>query len=808
MRTGVLIRSFHVARIAAAAAMLALCCLRAAAQEPAACTPVPALHMAAVNPAQAPFEVDSAERVARDGSTERVHLPDEAEANPGDAFVERRYQVPIDAPAQSLYLPAVFGHLRLALNGEVLLDTITEPLGPEPRSSKRQRLLSLPPCLLRPSGNRVDITLRSTRYVGLPKVTLGGYDRLHDMRNDKTLWMSTAPAIAASMMAFLGASVLLIWARRPSETIYLFFGVASLAWSLHTAWTVASTVWLPQPHAAVWWTSLYAFVVAMLVIFSLRFAGYRWPRAERTLLWGAALAPVLLYLGVALDALHRFDTALRLAMVLTAIAGLAAVAAVALRERSIGSALLLVAAIAAVGLGARDWVVFSFSEDLMPVQWAPFAGLPFVVLVTWFLIDRFVLANESLEAFNRELEERVRAKSAQLMTALDHMRAARDWAETANRGKTGFLAAASHDLRQPIHALGLYMGSLRHRPLEAGAREIVDRMDGSVAALESLLNALLDISRIDAGVLVPQPRAFDLGALLHRLGDEFSGEAAERGLRFSVRVGGTGRASATADPMLVERVLRNLIANAVKYTCAGGVLVTCRPHGAGGTAPQWRVEVWDTGPGIAPDEQERVFDEFYQAGNPERDRRAGLGLGLSIVRRLARLMKLPLALHSRPGRGSRFVLDLPAFTHALCGVVATDEREALPRTVIAVIDDDAEVRDAMRSLLLSWQCEVLDGADADDVMRAVRAGHATPRAVVADLRLRGGRDGVTEVARLREAFGADLPALLVSGDSAPERVRAMQDSGLPWLAKPVSPARLRSWLTRAGHLAGPAEALA
>jgi signal transduction histidine kinase/CheY-like chemotaxis protein len=470
------------------------------------------------------------------------------------------------------------------------------------------------------------------------------------------------------------------------------------------------------------------------------------------------------------------------------------------RQRSVGSVLLLIAALAAVALGARDWWVFTLGDELLPVQWAPFAGLPFVVLVTWFLIDRFVLTNESLERLNRELEQRVQAKGAELMTALDHMRAARDWAETANRGKTGFLAAASHDLRQPIHALGLYMGSLRERPLEAGAREIVERMDGSVAALESLLNALLDISRIDAGVLVPQPRPFDLGALLHRLGDEFSREAATCGLRLSVRLGGTPPAGAMADPMLVERVLRNLIANAVKYTRSGGVLVTCRPRGAGGASPQWRVEVWDTGPGIAPDEQERVFDEFYQAGNPERDRRGGLGLGLSIVRRLARLMKLPLALHSRPGHGSRFSIDLPACALAPVAAGRSAEAAALPTMVIAVIDDDAEVRDAMRSLLQSWQCEVLDGADAEEVMAAVRAGQAPPHAVVADLRLRGGRDGVAEVGRLRAALGAELPALLVSGDSAPERVRVMQDSGLPWLAKPVSPARLRSWLSRTGPL--------
>lgn len=767
------------------------------AQPTAACRPP-----VAVDPAQPVVAIEAAERIGVDGSTLRVVLPDTADAEPAAAFVERRYRVPIEA-AQSLYLPGVFGHSRIALNGEVLLDTITEPLAPEPRSSKRQRLLSLPPCLMQGTGNVVEITLRSERHVGLSKVMLGGYDVLHDLRNEKTLWMSSAPAAASAMMAFLGLSVLLIWARRRGDTIYLYFGIASMAWSLHTAWSISSRPWLPQPHQGVWWTSLYAFVVAMLVIFSLRFAGYRLRGIERGLLWSVALAPVFLYGGVALGALEGIDAVLRLAMVLTACAGLAAVTLVAVRQRNIGSALLVGAALAAVALGARDWWVFTVGDDLLPVQWAPFAGLPFVVLVTWFLIDRFVRTNESLEQFNRELEQRVRAKSAELMTALDHMRAARDWAETANRGKTGFLAAASHDLRQPIHALGLYMGSLRQRPLEPGAREIVDRMDGSVAALESLLNALLDISRIDAGVLVPQTQPFDLGALLHRLADGFAREAATQGLRFSVRVCGGAPAYASADPMLVERVLRNLLANAVKYTRSGGVLVTCRPRGAGGASPQWRVEVWDTGPGIAPEEQERVFEEFYQAGNPERDRRGGLGLGLSIVRRLARLMQLPLALHSRPGRGSRFVLDLPAYTHALSTIVASDEKESLPRRMlVAVIDDDAEVRDAMRSLLQSWHCDVLDGTDADEVIRAARARHEVPRAVVADLRLLGGRDGVTEVARLRQAFGADLPALLVSGDSAPDRVRVMQDSGLPWLAKPVSPARLRSWLSRAGHLAG------
>jgi signal transduction histidine kinase len=796
MCTGSLTRT--LARIAAVAGALALGA-PARAQSEVSCPSTPVLRSAAIDPAQAAFTIDTAERIGADGGVARVALPDALENRTGDAYVERRYQVPIDAPTQSLYLSSVFGHVRLALNGEVLLDTITEHLGPEPRASKRQRLLSLPPCLMRAQGNRVDITLRSQRYVGLSKVTLGGYDTLHDLRNQKTLWMSTAPAVAATIMAFSGLSMLLIWARRRSETIYLYFGLAALAWSVHTAWSVSATPWLPQPHQAVWWTSLYAFVVAMLVIFSLRIAGYRWSRVEHALRWGPALATVLLYLGVALDALRSVDTALRLVMVLTAGAGLAAVAAVALRERRISSVLLLAAGIAAVGLGARDWLVFTFGADLMPVQWAPFAGLPFVVLVTWFLIDRFVLSNETLERFNRELEQRVQAKSAELMTALDHMRAAKDWAEKANRSKTGFLAAASHDLRQPIHALGLYMSALRQHPLEPQTRDIVERMSRSSDALAELLDALLDVSRIDAGAIVPEVRPFDLGALLRRLGDEFAADAEARGLRLSLRIGTYGQATtALSDPRLVERIVRNLVANAVKYTRRGGVLVSCRARrGGAGQAPYWRVEVWDTGPGIAPEEQERVFEEFYQAGQPARDRRGGLGLGLSIVRRLAQLLRLPLALHSRPGRGTRVVLELPALENELCGVPTTAEREVVAQLVVAVIDDEAEVRDAMGTLLRSWGCVVLAGDDADAVLRGAREANAAPQAVIADLQLAGRREGIAEVARLREVFGAALPALLVSGDTAPERVRLMQSSGLPWLAKPVASARLRSWLAGA-----------
>lgn len=745
--------------------------------------------------------LDRAERATADGRVEEVGLPDTVQASLGAGHVQVGWRADLVSTAGragwAIYLSGVRGHVRIALNGQPLLDTLTEPAGPPPRAINRLRLVDLPPHLMHEGANRIEITLRGERGVSLSRIALGAQQALRDARDRKALAMVYGPAVVAALITCLGLSVLLIWLRRRQEPIYGYFGIASVAWGLHTAWTVSPHELIPGHHGDVWWTTLYAFLVAMLSIFCLRFSGHVLPRIERAVRWAVGTLPLLLYASIALGWHDAVDMLVRLAMVVGVFIALGAVARQAWRLRDLDHAMLVLAGLVAAAFGLRDWVVSESGIDNLPVTLTAYAGVPFVVLLAWILIDRFVKTKESLEALNRELESRVASQSAALVSALDHMRAARDWAERANRGKTGFLAAASHDLRQPIHALGLYMGALRQRPLEAAAREIVDRMDGSVEALESLLNALLDISRIDAGALQPQPRAFDLGALLHRLADECAPDAAARALRLSVRLVGPAPAVAWADPLLVERVLRNLMANAVKYTATGGVLVSCRPRGAGGSAPRWRVEVWDTGPGIAPDEQERVFDEFYQAGNPQRDRRGGLGLGLSIVRRLAHLMKLPLALHSRPGHGTRFVLDLP-LSHE--PVEAADGAEAelpLEGLTVAVVEDDAEVRAATRALLLGWGCRVLVGADAEEVLRLARAQGARAQAIVADLRLHGGRDGLGEIALLRAAFGAAVPALLVSGDSAPERVRMMQDSGLPWLAKPLPVARLRSWLAQA-----------
>jgi signal transduction histidine kinase/ActR/RegA family two-component response regulator len=370
-------------------------------------------------------------------------------------------------------------------------------------------------------------------------------------------------------------------------------------------------------------------------------------------------------------------------------------------------------------------------------------------------------------------------------------------AEAAELAKGRFVAAASHDLRQPAHALGLYTAALRAGPLAPEQAEIADCMQASLAALEAMFASLLDVSRVDAGALLPQWDTVALAPLLHRLAQEWATEAEGRGLRLVVHVADP-EAMSVSDPLLLERVLRNLLANAVKYTRRGGVLLACRTRTAPGGARSLRIELWDTGVGMAPAEQARVFEEFYQVANHGHDRAGGLGLGLAIVQRLVHLLQLRLTLHSLPGRGSVFFLDglVPAGSAPQRAAAARQQMRRLTGMHVAVLEDDTEVRDAMRRLLRLWGCEVVDAADASALLQRLSPSQAV-HAVVADVRLAGGRHGPDEVRTLQAAWACAVPVLLVSGEAAPEQMQALQDAGHSVLTKPVSPARLRAWLEQA-----------
>jgi signal transduction histidine kinase/FixJ family two-component response regulator len=360
----------------------------------------------------------------------------------------------------------------------------------------------------------------------------------------------------------------------------------------------------------------------------------------------------------------------------------------------------------------------------------------------------------------------------------------KDRAEEAARAKSRFLAAASHDLRQPVHALSLFVGALRAAVMAPDAATLVGHIEASVAALDGLFSALLNISELDANVVPNRPQPFAVQPLLERICREHAEQAAAKGLHLRCH---PCSLSVLADPVLLERVLRNLVSNAVRYTARGRVVIGCR-RGAG-----LRIEVWDTGPGIQAAQQERVFEEFFQLDNPERDRTRGLGLGLAIVRRLTVLMGIPLTLRSVPGRGSVFSVTLPLAPTGPRLAPAPPEALLAPSggALILVVDDEAAIRTAMHSLLGSWGFRVLAAGSGAELLRLVADCTIRPALLICDHRLREGEDGISVVRRLQDEYNGDLPAILITGDTAPERLLETRASGLLLLHKPLSPAALR-----------------
>ncbi|MES1179468.1 MAG: hybrid sensor histidine kinase/response regulator [Myxococcales bacterium] len=385
----------------------------------------------------------------------------------------------------------------------------------------------------------------------------------------------------------------------------------------------------------------------------------------------------------------------------------------------------------------------------------------------------------------------IRFENADLVAELQLQKAsaeaAKARAEQADLAKSRFLAAASHDLRQPLHALSLFSATLRELELDVRQREVVEQIYRNIDSLEALFDELLDISKLDAGYIRPSIVDFPIQRVLDALRTRYAPLADDKALSFRVK---GCRATVRSDAALLERVLGNLVANAIRYTHTGGVLVGCRKRGQTLT-----IAVWDSGIGIASEQHERIFEEFFQLGNPERDRRNGLGLGLPIARRIVHLLGSELSLHSTPGRGSVFALSVGLGDP---GVVVQAPAElavsgdALAGRCVIVIDDEASIRQGMHELLSQWGCTSLEAASAGQALELLASARAVPELVLADYRLAGGNNGEAAVRLLRERFGAALPALLITGDTAPERLREAKQSGLHVLHKPVRPAQLRA----------------
>jgi len=397
---------------------------------------------------------------------------------------------------------------------------------------------------------------------------------------------------------------------------------------------------------------------------------------------------------------------------------------------------------------------------------------------------------------NRVLIESLRRRfeNIDLISALTVEKAvaeqARQSAESANRAKSQFLAAASHDLRQPLHALGLFAAALEEKIRYPEVLSIVNNITASIAALEALFNELLDVSKLDAGVIVPAWTNFPLQPLFDRITAEYGPLAREKKLTLTIM---PTRLVVYSDLILLERILHNLVSNAIRYTSTGGVVVGVRR-----CANQARLEIWDTGPGIPEDQQDKVFEEFYQVGNSERDRSKGLGLGLAIVRRLTQLLNHTLHLDSRIAKGSVFRVAAPIgrLEKVPQTIVAETEEQDdnLSGKYILLMDDERAVREGMAALLTEWGCRITVVGSIQESMQVVEAGGLIPDLIIADYRLREGVTGADAIRQLQSAYGSNIPGVLITGDTAPDRILEAKASGYYLLHKPVVPGRLRVFL--------------
>ena len=393
------------------------------------------------------------------------------------------------------------------------------------------------------------------------------------------------------------------------------------------------------------------------------------------------------------------------------------------------------------------------------------------------------MADALLDA-RRDLERRIAEATRELQDQKER-------AEQANRAKTQFLAAASHDLRQPLQAAGLFVGTLRLRNRDPEIGALIDRVERALGNLEGVLEALLDISRLDAGVVEARVTRIPLAAVFRSLQETFAESAAHYGVKLRIRPTALWCES---DPLLLERILANLVSNALRYCDQGRVLVGCRHSGS-----EIRIEVRDSGPGIPPERHHDIFREFIQLEHRARLRDKGLGLGLAIVERLARLLGHTLSVRSSPGKGSTFAIAVPRVNPAPAALQASPAEIAAPELSgkrILIVDDDADVLAALGQFLSRHGAEPLLARDAGEA-QALLSARSPPDLIISDYRLGTASDGISLIHALRKSLATDVPAVILTGDTAPSVLRAVSDAGLPMMNKPVRTENLLQVLTDA-----------
>jgi signal transduction histidine kinase len=408
------------------------------------------------------------------------------------------------------------------------------------------------------------------------------------------------------------------------------------------------------------------------------------------------------------------------------------------------------------------------------------------IAIAGLLMLSFLMFNFFQYSLHKGLTEslRLRFEREALATALAEKNRE---VEKASAAKSRFLAAASHDLRQPMHAQALFLAELDARVGDPGSRAVVAHLRQSMQSMGELLDGLLDISELDAGAVRSKIQSFPVQSMLDILENGFSGMMAQKGLRYRVA---RCRHGIRSDPVLLERILRNFVHNGLRYTASGAVMVACRRRGA-----MLDIEVRDSGPGIPQERHQEIFGEFTQLSNPERKRSKGLGLGLAIVARLALLLRHDIEVRSRPGAGSTFRIRVPLAQDST-GMPANQRigpaaAGGLAGMRVLVVEDDSDIVVAISLLLERWQCDALFAGDGVESAKSVRDA---PDVIIADYRLPGEDSGIAVVRNIRRSLNTPVPAVLMTGDSAPGVLREARENDCILMPKPVDPEALYALL--------------
>lgn len=437
-------------------------------------------------------------------------------------------------------------------------------------------------------------------------------------------------------------------------------------------------------------------------------------------------------------------------------------------------------------------------ERSMDVQGSAFSLFQTSVTLGQVVRDRTTQLSNALSALaetNRELtllNEQLRQENADRRAAEAAMFEAKNEAERANLSKTKFLAAISHDLLQPLNAARLFVAALLENRISPRNRALAARVSSALEGVDGLLNTLLEMSKLDAGIIKAEIRPCDANALLRDLAEEFSGVAHARGLEFRFV---PCHATLSSDHQLLSRIIRNFLSNAIRYTPSGRVLLGCRRVG-----PALRIGVWDTGPGIPENKLDLIFEEFQQVSQPPSDREKGLGLGLAIVDRIAKILNHSVHVRSSLGRGTVFGVDVPVDLTASRTAAESRAVDVLPYANlrglrVMVIDDNPRISMAMETLLGAWGCHVLTASWVAEAIARMRCESGSVDLIIADYHLAEGPIGLDAIESLQTLLPVKAPAMLITADRSAALRQEVRLRGYPLLNKPVKPAPLRAMIT-------------